>query len=562
MSICVNCFEEKGAAEVCPHCGYSGRQTENGVYLKPGTSLLGRYMVGEVLGQGGFGITYLGFDSMLNRKIAIKEYYPTEFVQRNPGDSTVMPYTGQTENEYIHGKQKFIEEARTLARFSEIPGIVSIIDCIETNDTAYIVMQYLVGMTLKEYLKSQGGILSVKQSVDIILPVVDALAQVHKAGIIHRDISPDNIFITNEYLVKLLDFGAARQSVSGDASLSIMLKRGFAPEEQYRRKGSQGPWTDVYALSATLYRMITGKIPPESLERLVSDELEIPNDLPENIKYVFRRGMAVRAAERISSAEELRDALLGNIKQPSIQEYKPVVIPNNSPTVPAEQRTDSERPQFQDQSINKADFSKRSKIPAAAAIIGGMLFLVLVVTAAALLFNARDKSNDYINNSGRVGTAAITSNPTQPPPTPTPTPIPRIVTYNSGYTYKRMSDIHSSAFANDAEFITLKNVITDFNNNWINFVNSSDRTVFKYLRNGTKAYDYAIKYGSKGITESYQLMDVNDVRKSDTSYYVWTHEIINEYGASEKRNEYHWVYQIKTDNGGYYVVDYTADPAY
>ena len=314
MNLCANCMQEKGDAKKCPHCGYEGRDdSQLTAYLKENTLLCDRFMVGRVLGQGGFGITYLGFDTFLSQKIAIKEYYPSDLAQRIPGEATVSAYTsGNSTNDYEHGKARFIEEARTLAKFSDHPGIVGIRDCIEANGTAYIIMQYLEGVTLKEYLKQNGGRLDPNLAVSILMPVMDALRAVHKVGIIHRDISPDNIFITKSSQVKLLDFGAARQSMGGQKSLSVMLKPGYAPEEQYRTGGNQGPWTDVYALSATLYKMITGNVPPDSLERLLDDTLVIPENLPENIKAALRKGLAVRAAERFDSVDALQNTLLGN----------------------------------------------------------------------------------------------------------------------------------------------------------------------------------------------------------------------------------------------------------
>ena len=320
MSKCMGCMKEKGESEVCPHCGYvSPKEQENAAYLPEGTILQDRYLLGRVLGQGGFGITYIGYDNTLDARVAIKEYYPGDIAQRTPGDKTVTPYT-QASADYEHGKKRFIEEARTLARFSDFPGIVSVKDCFEEDNTAYMVMQFLEGIDLKEYLKRKGGKISPEEAVSILTPVMDALKEIHRAGIIHRDISPDNIFITTEGQIKLIDFGAARQSLGGGKSLSIQLKPGYAPEEQYRTHGNQGPWTDVYALAATLYRMVTGQVPPEAMERMSYDTLEIPQELPENIRTALQIGLAVRAPERYASVEQFQNALSG----------KGYVPPNNA----------------------------------------------------------------------------------------------------------------------------------------------------------------------------------------------------------------------------------------
>ena len=317
MGLCMGCMTDKGNEQICPKCGLNEAEISNisPVFLKPGTELNGRYTVGLALGQGGFGITYIGYDNILNTRVAIKEYYPADIAGRTSNDGTVSAYT-QGSDEYFKGKTRFIEEARTLAKFSDHPCIVGVKDCFDANGTAYMVMEFLEGVNLKEYLKRKGGKVSVNEAVSILTPVMDALRAVHNVGIIHRDISPDNIYITTDARVRLIDFGAARQSIGGQRSLSIMLKPGYAPEEQYRTKGNQGPWTDVYALTATFYRMITGTVPPDSLERVMEDTLEIPNELPTHIREALRNGLAVRASERFKNVEQLRAALNGGKVQP------------------------------------------------------------------------------------------------------------------------------------------------------------------------------------------------------------------------------------------------------
>ena len=306
---------DKGENVICPHCGLNENDLGGAspAFIKPGYVLNDRYIVGIALGQGGFGITYIGFDKVLGQRVAIKEYYPSDIAQRVPGDRTVMPFTNSDSN-FEHGKQKFIDEARTLGRFSGYHGIVEVKDCFNANGTAYMVMQYLDGTDMKGYLNKRGGHLGEKESISILTPVIEALKEVHKAGVIHRDISPDNIFMTSDGQVKLIDFGAAKQAVGGQKSLSVTLKPGYAPEEQYRTRGNQGPWTDVYALTATLYRMITGNTPPDSLERLMNDEMVIPNYLPENIRLAIQKGMAVKATDRFATIDELQAALTGEYK--------------------------------------------------------------------------------------------------------------------------------------------------------------------------------------------------------------------------------------------------------
>ena len=300
-----------GEEYICPNCGLDERLLKESTnnFLKPKTELKDRYVVGIALGQGGFGITYIGFDKVLQNRVAIKEYFPSDIAGRT-ADATVSAYT-QGFDEYGKGKERFLQEARTLAKFADHACIVGVKDCFEENNTAYMVMEFLEGVSLKEYLNRKGGKLGVDESISILTPVMDALKAVHKEGIIHRDISPDNIFVTTDGRVRLIDFGAARQSIGGQKSLSVMLKPGYAPEEQYRTRANQGPWTDVYALTATFYRMITGVIPPDSLERVMEDTLEIPQSLPQNIRTAIQMGLAVRATDRFSSVEQLSAALRG-----------------------------------------------------------------------------------------------------------------------------------------------------------------------------------------------------------------------------------------------------------
>ena len=233
---CMGCMSTYEAIdEMCPFCGYiEGTPAKEAYHIKPGSLLHDRYTVGRAIGFGGFGITYIAWDNKLMQKVAIKEYMPSEYATRVPGNLTVTIYDGERYTEFMTGLQKFLDEAQRLAKFQNVPGIVRILDCFSENLTAYIVMEYLDGMTLKQYLAEHGGKLPYEEAVEFILPVLAALQAVHKEGIIHRDISPDNIFITEDGKVKLLDFGAARYASTGySKSLSVILKPGYAPAEQY-----------------------------------------------------------------------------------------------------------------------------------------------------------------------------------------------------------------------------------------------------------------------------------------------------------------------------------------
>ena len=314
---CMTSIENKKA--YCPYCGFKADAAEQSPHhLPPETILNGKYLIGRVLGEGGFGITYLGWDLNLDMKVAIKEYYPAGFVTReNTVTTTVTPFSGDKREAYISGLEKFVGEAKSLAKFYILPGIVSVKDFFKENGTGYIVMEYVEGITLKQYLQKEGGKLPVIQVLEWVKPLITSLSQMHEKGIIHRDISPDNIMITPHGEIKLLDFGAARDiSADGAKSLSVLLKPGYAPEEQYRTRGIQGPWTDVYGLCATIYKAITGQTPPESMERVHEDTLEPPTklgvSLNEDKEAVLLKGLAILQKNRYQTMNELYNALMAS----------------------------------------------------------------------------------------------------------------------------------------------------------------------------------------------------------------------------------------------------------
>ena len=315
VNYCIYCLGRTGGEDICPHCGKDRKayRTEPH-HLAPYTILSGRYLIGIALGEGGFGITYIARDLNLDMIVAVKEYYPFGYVNRNHTYSDAVSVSGMLpRGEYEKGIAKLMEEARTLAKLSGMKGIVGVRDFFLYNNTAYIVMDYLKGCTLKDYLK-MNGVLSFETTVRLLNPIAVALTEVHKTGLIHRDISPDNIMIMKNGDAELLDFGAARD-VSGDdsRSLSVILKHGYAPEEQYRSRGKQGPWTDVYALAAVVYRCITGRTPDEALERGHIDMLKKPSELgtelPESGEQALMKGLAVFQEDRYQNVEVFWKAL-------------------------------------------------------------------------------------------------------------------------------------------------------------------------------------------------------------------------------------------------------------
>lgn len=330
---CLNCMKEftipsdgEKKLYVCPHCRHTEGTPPKEIYhLYPGTILSGRYVIGTVLGFGGFGVTYKAWDNTLGTVVAVKEYYPTGLVQRVPGQKAVIVYEGSRRTEYYTGLNRFLDEARNMAKFSDNPNIVHVENFFEENETAYIVMEYLDGISLKGFLKQEHGKIDWETAVEIICSIIDALRALHKASILHRDISPDNIFLCDGGKIKLIDFGAARFSdEEKEVTRSIILKPGFAPPEQYQSKSKQGPWTDIYALSATLYRLVTGVLPDESVNRVVEDEVvdpvNIDNNIPDYLSKAIMKGMALNADLRFRNVDEFKEAIQNKTKVLDVKE--------------------------------------------------------------------------------------------------------------------------------------------------------------------------------------------------------------------------------------------------
>lgn len=281
--------------------------------LASGTVLAGQYIIDRVLGQGGFGITYAATDHKTGNKVAVKEFFPDTMAARQ--GTTVVSFTGERGESFAYGKDRFLDEAQTLAQFIGNENIVRIHTYFEENGTAYFVMDYVEGTSFDVYIREHGGKLDWEETAKILIPVMDALGAVHAKGIVHRDVTPDNIYITKDGGVKLLDFGAARYSLGDKSrSLDVVLKHGFAPKEQYTRRGKQGPFTDIYALGATFYFALTGKRPPDSIDRIEEDELIPPSRLGARIspaaEEAILMAMNVQPQDRFQSMKAFKNAML------------------------------------------------------------------------------------------------------------------------------------------------------------------------------------------------------------------------------------------------------------
>ena len=311
QTVCELCFSPVSRDyPICSCCDSISNLNKYRTALKEGTVLVGRYLIGRVLGKGGFGTTYLCYDLKDNCKVAIKEYFPDTFAYRDGSASTHVAVKSESYNEkYRLGEKKFFQEATTVSKFSNHPNIVHVSNYFRENNTAYYVMEYLDGMDLKGYVRMRGGKISENEAIGIIMQVLEALDTVHKNKILHRDISPDNIFICKQGGIKLIDFGAAREFVEDSSSgMSVILKKGFAPFEQYRRDGNQGPWSDIYALGGTLYYIISGNVPPDAVTRASEDTLSLEG-FSRTTALLLKGMLAVSVSKRFKSVSEVKHAV-------------------------------------------------------------------------------------------------------------------------------------------------------------------------------------------------------------------------------------------------------------
>ena len=316
MQRCYACFGKyEDQFTLCPWCG---REVIHGpkepVYLAPGTLVGDRYLIGEALGAGGFGIVYKALDTRLETVVAVKEFFVSRIMTRAAGEKQVI-VTKKSQEEFRYRRERFLAEARHMAKFSTHRSIPNVYEFFEENDTAYIVMELLEGQTLTEYMADKSHTMTRELALEITREVGLALQALHGEGIIHRDVAPDNIFICEgqERRIKLMDLGAARLADSSDEVIDIILKPGYSPPEQYDNTKTIGPWTDVYALGASLYLMLTGRKPEESTNRKIGDSLAEPMalnpEIPENLNNAVLRAMAVDRHLRFQKVEEFLAAL-------------------------------------------------------------------------------------------------------------------------------------------------------------------------------------------------------------------------------------------------------------
>lgn len=335
MDNCQQCFAPLRGARVCPHCGYDSSTAKAYVGVLPAFTILhNRYLLGRVLGKGGFGVTYVAMDLKYNTLCAIKEYLPAEYSTRSNGTKNIVPYSdAKAQYVFNHGREKFVEEAKTLLELKNDPIVVDILNFFQENNTAYLVMEYLDGQDLRKMTRMQGGRLDAGFAKTVFVTVASSLMEIHKKNILHRDLSPENIVVTKDGKIKLIDFGAARNFVSTqNAGMSILLKPGFAPPEQYEKKGNQGPWSDVYALCATFYNLVSGKTLVDALFRYRGQEqpslISLGCAVTKKTSDVIEKGMALEQRNRYQNFMELLNDIDIEVSQ------KPISSPTPQPVKP------------------------------------------------------------------------------------------------------------------------------------------------------------------------------------------------------------------------------------
>ena len=308
---------EVDAGGVCSSCGCVQPKNQSTACALPLQSILhGRYLIGCVLGQGGFGITYVAYDLAENRRVVIKELFPSFLVRRIPGETEVNSIKNL--DSFKKCRDRFVEEAQLIYTFRDTPEIVDVYHIFLENHTAYYTMEFLEGQTLQKFRKMNGGRLTWGQLVPIVKDIIRALTVVHQGGSIHRDISPDNIFLSTGGVAKLIDFGSARYFKTGQKMTQI-VKKGFAPWEQYQADGIFGPWTDIYALAATIYICLTGKLVPEAPARVTRDSLIRPTEfgvnIPPHIEQAIIQALNIYPDQRFRTIEAFAGALqIGDVR--------------------------------------------------------------------------------------------------------------------------------------------------------------------------------------------------------------------------------------------------------
>ena len=458
--------------------------------------------MGEMLGQGGFGITYIGFDLLLEQKVAIKEYYPmsTGMVSRE-GHSTVVwssAMMGKTGTQ--KGFDSFLKEARKMAKLGGIPGVVGVKSVFIQNETAYIVMDFIEGETLLKKLQKNGP-MDFDSCVKLMTPIMQALAEVHEHGIIHRDISPDNIMVRPDGKLILLDLGAAKDldiqgNDGGVQSSQMVAKHGFSPIEQYSKSGKVGPWTDIYAMAATIYYCCTGILPPPATDRTIDDTLACQPRLTHAQFGILADCMRMRPQDRPQSMDTLLQMLTrlqGEAKpfdkvpesEPIEQEARESAPPKPMETEPVAQKTQPINPEAQPTQPPRHDV--KPERPLSKWLIPGVAAVVAVIALAISIGSGGKKSAP----APSVKAPAAQAVATEPAPTETVPTIPMEVHTMAAADFVYEDDISATPFWGQSQYLrkdvntlTFQSSLQNAPSSAWNVSEAGDRSVLAWMNNG------------------------------------------------------------------------------
>lgn len=396
---CSKCMEEIHSYP-CPRCKFDIASFQPKSYaLAPNTILHGRYLLGVPLGQGGFGITYIAWDLEEKKKVAVKELYPSGHASRYSTGGTDVIWSGDRESKLlmVDGPAVFRKEAAKMQKLKDVPQVVQVCEVFTDNNTAYIVMDFVAGITLKDYLMENGP-LNWDKTQKLLVPAIEAMIRVHKAGLIHRDISPDNMMIEPSGKIRILDLGAAKDlNTNSGASSMIVAKGGFSPLEQYSQRGGSGTWTDVYALAATICYTLSGKTLPASVDRVNGDgdlwEQPVYKKLPPYVLAALQKALAVSPKDRTQTMEQfLSDLRLSK---------------------PDAKKADAKRADTTKQEVPKPEEKKKSG-RSTAAIVALVLLCCVAIVAIGIRFGSvlEEKARGMLGNPVTVENTPTTRKPT------------------------------------------------------------------------------------------------------------------------------------------------------
>ena len=331
-NLCPGCMNEKVTEGKCPICGYNPDEPANPMFLAPGSMLDARYSVGKVLDTNGEGVTYLGYDTVTATTVNIREFFPTGLCERDSDGATVLMLSG-SEYSYNDSLMKFIELSRELFKLNDLPALFDILDVRESNNTAYRITRAVPGISLREFLMRNGGILKWDQARSLFAPLITSISALHSAGIIHRGISPDTLIVAKDGKLRINGFCIA-ECRTAKSALTSQLFPGFAAIEQYGAAGTQGPWTDIYAFAATIYRTLVGNPPPEATERLEHDNMTIPakiaRETPKAVLETLANALQVLPNDRTQNIDSMRHGLSVSSAQVSAAAAAPAQAPRTT----------------------------------------------------------------------------------------------------------------------------------------------------------------------------------------------------------------------------------------